>query len=153
MSAEGARRMQRVLKKPEIMVLLAWGITFAVLLLSHWRVGGVWSEPGATYLAGLVVTLAAVATALALGLRNLFLGLLLALPGGLLMWLALALVAFSKFIDGRPIYASMLFFLFCAICGPLLIRSFRDEEIRRKIYVRALLFMVLVAAAGILLVF
>ena len=156
------KRMQKILRKPETMVLLAWSITITVYVLgeggwqSNWigASGKIITIPYAmrAYFVSLVVILASIATALALGLKNFLPALLLALPGGLFMFFALAvMVFFAKFIDERPIEASMLFFLFMATCGPVLIRSFKDERIRRKIYLGALLLMVLLAATAFLL--
>lgn len=146
--------------KPEIMmVLLAWGITFTMFLLGRWLVGGNWvgasgkilipyfniSIAVQAYFVSIVVVLAAIATSLALGVKNFLIALLLALPGGLFLFYALAVMVFSaKFIDERPIYASMMFFLIFATGAPLLIRSHKDEERKQKIYQGALLLMLLV---------
>ena len=138
------QRMQKILSKPETMVLLAWSITITVFVLAVYVLGAVGREIIRVYIVSLVVISASIATALALGLKNFSLALLLALPGGFFMFFALMAVTFSihKFVDVRPVGASMLFFLFMATCGPLLIRSFKDEETRRKIYRGALLLMV-----------
>lgn len=106
------------------------------------------------YFVSLVVILASIATALALGLKKIWLAFLLALPGGLFMFLALAALVFhGKFVDVRPIEASMLGFLFVAIGGPFLIRSLKDDRIRSKIYLGALLLMVLLVATSFLCFF
>lgn len=154
------KRMQKMLRKPETMVLLAWSITFTAFLFGGWLVDNWVGASGKiiipyfeltitiqVYFVSLVVILSSIATSLALGLKNFLPALLLALPGGLFMFYALVTMVFhAKFIDERPIEASMLFFLFFAACGPLLIRSFKDERIRRKIYLGALLLMMLLAA-------
>ena len=158
------QRMQKILREPESMVLLAWGITSTAFLLVYWLVGRVGAHEKITipyfeltlntlsYFVSLVVILASIATALALGMKEIWLAVGLALPGGLFMWLALAAVAFSgKFFDARPIFASMWFFPFCAICGPLLIRLIKDEREQHKIYQGALLLMVLLTATAFLL--
>jgi hypothetical protein len=154
-----------MIRKPETMVLAAWSITITVFLSAGWLVGN-WTGAGEkitipyfeltiaiqAYFVSLVVILASIATALALGLKKLLPAFLLALPGGLFMWFALAVAVFSgKFIDERHIIASVLFFPFCATGGSLLIRSRKDEGIRRKIYLGALLLMALLTASAFLL--
>ncbi|MBS3982865.1 MAG: hypothetical protein KGZ41_03615 [Dethiobacter sp.] len=145
---------------PIIMVLLAWSITFTMFLLGHWHVGGNWVGASGkilipyfdltiavqAYLVSIVLVLAAIATSLALGVKNLLTALLLALPSGLFLFYALAVMGFSaKFIDERPFYASMLFFLIFATGVPLLIRSYKDEKRKQKIYQGALLLMLLMS--------
>jgi len=142
------------------MVLSAWSITFTMFLLGHWLVGGNWVGASGkilvpyfdltiavqAYLVSIVLVLASIATSLALGVKNFLIALLLALPGGLFLFYALAVMGFSaKFIDERPIYASMLFFLIFATGVPLLIRSYKDEERKQKIYQGALLLMLLMS--------
>lgn len=105
-------------------MLLSWGIIALVLLLQWlWIMGGYapkrvewfWSIPLSV----------SIASALALGLKNL----LLALPGYLFSFLfVMGYVVFAgKFVDMRPPILGLLFFLFFSTCGALLIRAYRDE--------------------------
>jgi len=147
--------------KPEAMVGLAWGITVTMFFLGTLFVGGNWAGRISipyfdltiaveAYFTSIVVVLASIATSLALGVKNYLIALLLASPGGLFLFFALAVMVFSgKFIDERPIEASMLFFLMSAIGAPLLIRSCKEERKRLKIYQGALLFMLFLAAISL----
>ena len=163
---ECLKRMQKILRKPETMVLLAWSMTIIVSVLCVLGAGGWHGEritiPYAVqaYFVSLMVILASIASALALGLnalglKNFLIALLLALPGGLFMYLALGeMFVYAIFVNETPVQASMLFFFFMVTGGPSWIRSFKDEETRRKIYRGALLLMVplvLLAAIAFLL--
>jgi peptidoglycan/LPS O-acetylase OafA/YrhL len=131
-----------------------------MFLLGYWLVGGNWVGASGkilvpyfdltiavqAYLVSIVLVLASIATSLALGVKNF----LIALPSGLFLFYALAVMGFSaKFIDERPIYASMLFFLIFATGVPLLIRSCKDEERKQKIYQGALLLMLLMSLLAV----
>jgi len=90
---------------------------------------------------------ATTAVALALGLKNI----LLAVPILLFLPIAFFVAAFSaQYSDARPMYLSLLFFLFFATCVPLLIRAYKNEKKRHKIYQAALLLMVLLASTFML---
>jgi len=132
-------------------VLLAWGITFAVAFSEIIPIPHT-MQP---YFVSLMVVLASITTALALGLKNILLAVLLALPGGLFIFYTLILLggSFLKFLDVRLVEASMLFFLFSAVAGPLLIPRCKDENLRSKIYQGALLLMVLLTATTYLLLY
>ncbi len=127
------------LGKQKIIVLFAWGLVFVVSLLA--LLNG-WSFVLAAYPFRwwlLFTFFVATATALALGLKNIF----LTLPGFLFPLFAVVMAfAIGKFGDMRPLLLSVLFFLFFTTCGPLLIRSFKDEKMRDKVYQGALLIMV-----------
>jgi hypothetical protein len=151
-------------RKSEDMVGLAWGITVTMFFLGTLFVGGNWVGASGkilipyfdltiavqAYFMSIVVVLASIATSLALGVKNLLTALLLASPGGLFLFLALAVMVFSaKFIDERPITASMLFFLISAIGAPLLFRLCKEEKKRQKIYQGALLLMIFLATISL----
>lgn len=146
------------LEMQKTMVIFAWGITFIIFFSWHWFGGNNFIMGLIPYLEftiraqtvfwWLFTFLASTATALALGLKSIF----LALPGFLFPPLViLILVVSGKFIDARPLYASLLFFLFFSTCGPLLIRSYKDEKKRHKIYQGALLVMLLLAVTFLFL--
>jgi len=136
----------------KIIVLFAWGLTF-LFFPWHWFGRGSFATDLIPYFGTgirrhivywwLCTFLASTATALALGLKNVF----LALPGLLFPPFAIVMAGLSvKYSDARPMYVSLLFFLFMATCVPLLIRSCRDEKKRHKMYQGALLLMVLLVA-------
>ncbi|MBS4009107.1 MAG: hypothetical protein KGZ45_11895 [Clostridium sp.] len=133
-------------------VLFAWGLTL-LFFPWHWFGGSSIatvlvpdfenSVRGQFLYWWLCTFLATTAAALALGLKNIF----LALPILLFLPIAFFVAAFSaQYSDARPMYLSLLFFLFFATCVPLLIRAYKNEKERQKIYQGALLLMVLSAS-------
>jgi hypothetical protein len=91
-----------------------------------------------------------IATALALGLKNL----LLALPGCLFpFFVVVNILVAGKFADIRPYILSLLFFLFFSTCGALLIRAYRDGIKSLKIYRGSLLGVLLFMGTSLLLFF
>ena len=135
-----------ILRTQKTIVLFAWGLTL-LFFPWHWFGGSSIatvlvpdfenSVRGQLFYWWLCTFLATTTAALALGLKNIF----LALP------IAFFVAAFSaQYSDARPMYLSLLFFLFFATCVPLLIRSYKNEKKRQRIYQGALLLMVLSAS-------
>jgi len=156
--------MPPIFRKPEIIVLLAWGITFAVGILGEFVWNWVVTKeailtlfPYATtpYFVSLMIVLASISTALALGLKNLLLAILLALPCGVFMFAVLLVLPYNYgvLLDAKPVEMSLLFFLFSVIGGPLLIPRCKDDNLRNKIYQGALLLIVLLTATTFLLLY
>jgi len=136
----------------KMIVIFAWGLT---LLFFPWHWFGRSSivtvlipdfensVRGQFFYWWLCTFLASTAAALAFGLKNIF----LALPSLLFLPIAFFVAAFSaQYSDARPMYLSLLFFLFFVTCVPLLIRAYKNEMKRQKIYQGALLLMVLSAS-------
>lgn len=135
--------------KKRDMVLLSWGIIALVLLLQWLWVTGGYSPKRVEWL-WLIPLSVSIATALALGLKNL----LLTLPGCLFPFFVMGYVVFAgKFVDMRPPILGLLFFLFFSTCGALLIRAYRDEIKSLKIYQWSLLGVLLFMGTSLLLFF
>ncbi|MCL4462556.1 MAG: hypothetical protein M1551_01725 [Firmicutes bacterium] len=145
-----------ILRTQKTIVLFAWGLTL-LFLPWHWFGGSSIatvlvpdfenSVIGQFFYWWLCTFFATTAVALALGLKNI----LLAVPILLFLPIAFFVAAFSaQYSDARPMYLSLLFFLFFATCVPLLIRAYKNEKKRHKIYQAALLLMVLLASTFML---
>jgi hypothetical protein len=146
-----AKKSGALKRREYILVLLSWGIIFlGVLFLRYtpglqyttWPLGEEWFW----------MTLAvSIATTLALGLKSFFLGLFLALPGFFFLISVSAQTVFgAKYYDVSTSYLSFLFFLVFSSCGTLLIRAYKDEKKRLRIYQGAFLAVFLLMSAFLL---
>jgi len=140
--------------KKRDLVLQSWGIIALGLLFLWLSIAGGYAPKRSEWFWPLTlssITLSvSIATALALGLKNL----ILALPGCLFPFFVMSYIILAgKFADKRPIMLGLLFFLFFSTCGALLIQAYRDETKSLKIYQGSLLGVLLFMGASLLLFF
>ena len=146
--------MQFTIMKKKDLVLLSWGIIILGLMFLWLSIAGGYAPKRVEWfwpitLSSITISVS-IATALALGLKNL----LLALPGCLFPFFVMGYIILAgKFVDMRPVILGLLFFLFFLTCGALLIRACRDEIKSLKIYQGSLLGVLLFMGTSLLLFF